>query len=1310
MSGRPVARLVASLGILILGGVSAWRLELAYLPSWSFPELGVRLWLPETAGVGETTRLWVQPLESAIRALGDVTSTAGEVGASGARFTVRFRAGTDSERKAARLESEVAALARRLPRRARLDVWPAGRGGGDMSVFLWIERGSDDPVERDPVGRGFVEAVRALAEVRAVEVAGEDLTELRVTARPGVETAGLVRAFDDRLAVRRLGEAAAGGRRLPVLLRSGSGAPLGERPVRRGAALVPFAALAETRLVATDAPLTVRRQGERGLVLVVSRDDEASPLALERALRGVLERFGLAGRSHFILSEAEPLRRLLERLALGFLAAALAGALLAGIFGGWRAAACQALALPVALAAALFAYWLAGLSLDVTTLPMLAVALGWCLFFPAFRLSRQAPVAAGVTAAAAVLLPIAVALAGGRLTSLFQAPTRAFLWALLAGVAALAVVPLPRLGGRILGTPARTRIPPAAVGRPLRAALRNPWTVLLGTVTGTWALFVLFGSALAPRPGNLSPVTADLRIGLRFLPGTPPGQAEARVALAERELSRREEIVEHWSWFNDRGGVIDASVRPEDRSPETLRRLARRLQVVLDSLGASARVRPLASGATDADEPVRFSDSLEDRAETDAEASHYRFVLRSTDLDLLSKVHTRIVERLTKLPRIGRDVVRSEWGRPGVRLELVPRPEASPAAVAAAIEVLRRRAAVPPFRELPAASGIRLRVLEAGAPTTENEVRQRADLLGLERRRAEGGGPPVVPGKLFDVREVVSSPSIRRQSGRYVLPVTVAFLSTLRRYEDRVAVDRSLRFSLVPSGCDLELPSLRPEYFGPERRRMLAIAATLPVLLWALASIRLDSAWRGLVALAPLVVGLAAATPWIRAAKGHVDEMTLFALGAMAVGGAPLAFETLAAARTPRSGGPDGGGRDYRWLLRHALVFLVATAGMVLLLAVPGAGIDADRHPWAMPMRLAAVAGASMVAACVFCLPGLLRSAAHWRRRGVRRARRRATLEAWRSPGVLELETRRLAKVYGNGFQALGGVDCRLGPGIIGLLGPNGAGKTTLLRTLCGLLEPTRGRVLYRGVPITPENLPEYRRLVGFLPQEFNAYAGFTGARFLDYWALEKGLRDPRERRREIERRLAQVGLEEAAGRKVRDYSGGMRRRIGIARALLGDPPIVIVDEPTTGLDLASRNSLRESLLRVAGERIILFSTHLASDVAAAAARVLLIDGGRLLYDGPAAGLVEKARGSVFEAMIGDAELREFSHRYRVTTRVRTLEGIRVRAVAEDGQDPPGRVVEPNLEEAYLAVIGRRGGERERSRPGGSLLDLERWR
>ncbi|MEM8997335.1 MAG: ATP-binding cassette domain-containing protein, partial [Acidobacteriota bacterium] len=174
-----------------------------------------------------------------------------------------------------------------------------------------------------------------------------------------------------------------------------------------------------------------------------------------------------------------------------------------------------------------------------------------------------------------------------------------------------------------------------------------------------------------------------------------------------------------------------------------------------------------------------------------------------------------------------------------------------------------------------------------------------------------------------------------------------------------------------------------------------------------------------------------------------------------------------------------------------------------------------------------------------------------------------------------------------------------------------------------------------------------------------------------------------------------------------RDLSGGMRRRIGIARALLGSPPIVIVDEPTTGLDVESRQRLRDSLLRAAGERIILFSTHIASDIATTAARILILDGGRLCFDGAPDALIDSTHGRVFERLLSDAELRDFSTRYRVTTRVRTLDGIRVRAVATVDQKPAGELVRPNLEEAYLATLGHGlrapGGERRT----GSLLDLD---
>jgi ABC-type multidrug transport system ATPase subunit len=276
---------------------------------------------------------------------------------------------------------------------------------------------------------------------------------------------------------------------------------------------------------------------------------------------------------------------------------------------------------------------------------------------------------------------------------------------------------------------------------------------------------------------------------------------------------------------------------------------------------------------------------------------------------------------------------------------------------------------------------------------------------------------------------------------------------------------------------------------------------------------------------------------------------------------------------------------------------------------------------------------------------------------------------------------------YADGVRALDRVSFTLEPGIVGLLGPNGAGKTTLLRILTGILEPTRGGIRYAGVPVEVGNLGAYRERIGFLPQGFDAYPGFTAEQFLDYWARERGMSDPQRRRHEIATLLAAVGLAEHAGRPVRDFSGGMRQRVGIARALLGAPPVLVVDEPTTGLDLEARRRFRDALKAIAAERIIVFSTHIASDVEAVASRLLLLHGGRMRFDGTPAELVARARGRVFEALVDDADLVELGRRFRVTSRVREVDGVRVRAVAPRGAALGGPAVEPNLEEAYLAEL-----------------------
>jgi ABC-2 type transport system ATP-binding protein len=179
----------------------------------------------------------------------------------------------------------------------------------------------------------------------------------------------------------------------------------------------------------------------------------------------------------------------------------------------------------------------------------------------------------------------------------------------------------------------------------------------------------------------------------------------------------------------------------------------------------------------------------------------------------------------------------------------------------------------------------------------------------------------------------------------------------------------------------------------------------------------------------------------------------------------------------------------------------------------------------------------------------------------------------------------------------------------------------------------------------------------------------------------------PRARRGQIEELLAVVGLEEHANRRVRDFSGGMRQRIGIARALLGDPPLLVVDEPTTGLDVDARRRFRDLLIALARHRIVILSSHIASDVETTAMRLLLLARGELRYDGSVAGLLARARGRVFESVVSDADLRALVGQYRITARVRVASGIRIRGVAAEGQALPGATSDPSLEEAYLAEV-----------------------
>ena len=211
----------------------------------------------------------------------------------------------------------------------------------------------------------------------------------------------------------------------------------------------------------------------------------------------------------------------------------------------------------------------------------------------------------------------------------------------------------------------------------------------------------------------------------------------------------------------------------------------------------------------------------------------------------------------------------------------------------------------------------------------------------------------------------------------------------------------------------------------------------------------------------------------------------------------------------------------------------------------------------------------------------------------------------------MELVLDRVSKQYQN-IIAADRITLKLGVGVTGLLGANGAGKTTLMRMICGILKPTSGSISFDGTDVSEEL---YRDALGYLPQNFGYYPSFTGRDFLLYIAVLKGL-DKKTAKRKSAELLKSVNLEEAADKKIRTYSGGMKQRLGIAQALLNDPRIIVLDEPTAGLDPKERVRFRNMIAELGKESVVLLSTHIVSDVAHIADRILMMRDGQIIWDG----------------------------------------------------------------------------------------------
>ncbi|MFC1725277.1 ABC transporter ATP-binding protein [candidate division KSB1 bacterium] len=293
----------------------------------------------------------------------------------------------------------------------------------------------------------------------------------------------------------------------------------------------------------------------------------------------------------------------------------------------------------------------------------------------------------------------------------------------------------------------------------------------------------------------------------------------------------------------------------------------------------------------------------------------------------------------------------------------------------------------------------------------------------------------------------------------------------------------------------------------------------------------------------------------------------------------------------------------------------------------------------------------------------------------------------------MKISIKGLSKRYNHGVQALRDVNMEIESGIFGLLGPNGAGKTTLMRILVTLIEPTEGEVKIDKYDIR-KHRKEIRSILGYLPQNFSTFSRLSAWEFLEYSALLAGVKNTKDRKNRIEKMLEIVGLYEVRDRRANKLSGGMKRRLGIAQALIGDPKILIIDEPTTGLDPEERLRFR-NLMTVMSRKdiIIILSTHIVGDISSSCSQMAMLNKGSLVYNDSPAKLIDETRGHVWLVNADDFQLVSLKEKYPVISTVRGYSGWEVQVVADDLKDYKGTPVEPNLEHAYVHFLEHKLGE-----------------
>ena len=285
----------------------------------------------------------------------------------------------------------------------------------------------------------------------------------------------------------------------------------------------------------------------------------------------------------------------------------------------------------------------------------------------------------------------------------------------------------------------------------------------------------------------------------------------------------------------------------------------------------------------------------------------------------------------------------------------------------------------------------------------------------------------------------------------------------------------------------------------------------------------------------------------------------------------------------------------------------------------------------------------------------------------------------------MELVIESVSKKYKGDSYGLRDLSLHIETGVLGLLGPNGAGKSTLMRILSTITKPTTGKVSWNGIDITKDP-NAVRNILGYLPQDFGVYPHLNAVEFLEYLASIRGL-DHKIAKKRIDELLQLVNLHEVRKKPLNSFSGGMKQRVGIAQALLNDPKLLIVDEPTVGLDPEERIRFRNLLSELSGDRIVILSTHIVSDIESTATDIAIVNQGKLVIQAAPSEILAAAVGKVWEWLIPSHTWMEVRNQLLISSTTQGTDGVRVRVIADIQPSAESRLVNPTLEDAYLYFI-----------------------